>query len=62
MSVHDKAAARERRAVTLEIVKHGEGYSQCWLVEGLTEREIDERKAMELSTHAPGTIFFNLLY
>lgn len=47
MSVHDRAAARTVPRFTLTVCRYSHGCIQFAEFDGLTEREVEERKALE---------------
>lgn len=47
MSAHDKAAARHARRFSLTVLRYGWGYMQTAEFDGLTDSEVEARKALE---------------
>lgn len=47
MSAHDKAAARHARRFSLTVLRYGAGYMQTAEFHGLTDSEVEARKALE---------------
>lgn len=50
MSVHDRAAARAVPRFNLTVIKYHGGCMQTFEYEGLTEREVEQRKALDIET------------